>query len=786
MVNGQRVAMYGGLGLVAFASVGLSVVLTRLYSAALGHHLAFAAVALALFGAGIGGGLVALVPALTRPPMLFRRMSLFAGVAAVATIVTVIKTMVTKPPDTLDMKGLGSLAILYAISSIPFVCIGVVAASALKSARRAAATIYFVDMTGAAAGGLGALLLLHLGAPRAGLAIAILLAVAAAVLACGSLHQKGEFSPSEQRGGGWAAAAVLCSTVAVFAGDYGEQWLTVRQMRFVQLERAQFVKWTELALVTVDRPVGGIAWLRLDASAATGILAAKNSVQKHPAEMGYVLSGAEGPALVIGAGGGREIRAAVDAGQTEIVAVEINRTIVNDVMRGKLAEFSGNLYLRPEVHPVVADGRSFIRSDRRLYRTIVLSLVDTWSAASVGGMALSEDGLYTVQAFRDLLARLDPKGSLVINRWDLEFERLLALASAALLAEGVQRPQSHMFACAHDRTTALLIAKSPLDDYQLAGLRSHCTSEVKGRTAKPFVVVFSPDSALHPFLEQIAADPYRAQHEVKGRDISPPTDDRPFFFYTVPPQELLATLADRKKLATEQHGLLMATTVFIVSIAGALLFFLLPAIARPRELALATGRASRLRLLAFFGVTGFGFALVEIGLAQILTVFLGHPVYALTTVLTSLLLGAGVGSFIVRRVPPSAANLVAGRRGQILSILLVAAALGLLPLTGMMVGMPFAVRFVLALVIASVLGLLMGAFTPLGVAIASSRSSSLVAWGWAMNGFFGVAATSVAMLTAMNLGYSFVLFLAAAAYFVASAIVPPAAARPPMPSNPAG
>lgn len=774
MVFGQRFAMYGGLGLVAFGSVGLSVVLTRLYSAALGHHLAFLSVSLALFGVGLGGGIVALFPRLIAPPKLFRRMSVLASLAAVTAIIAVIKTFVTKPPQSFDLRELGSVGLLYALSALPFTFVGVIVASALKHARGRAARLYFADMFGAAAGAACAVVLLRFGAPRAALVITVVLAVAAVVFALGSRESLGPYSDRERPGAGWSSAAVLCSTIALFAGDYGEQWLTVRQLRFVNLDRAQFVAWNELALITVDRPVGGIAWLRMDASAASGILSAKSPVPKHPAEMGYVLTGRAGPTLVIGAGGGREVRAALSEGQTEVVAVEINRTIAHDVMLGKMREYSGGLFAKPEVRLVVADGRSYLRADQRTYKNIVVSLVDTWAASIVGGMALSEDGLYTVEAFREMFRHLDPEGVLVVNRWDPEINRLLALSSAALRAEEVPSPAEHLFACSYAGTTALLVSKSALSDDSTSALRDHCETQ-------RFVEVFAPDHPGTDLRAAIVADPWRANRLVRGRDISPPTDERPFFFYTVPPRELVAMLKNPGLLAKEQHGLLTALLVLVVSAAAALLFLLLPALLRPRALVLAAGRVHRVRLLAYFSAIGFGFAVVEIGLVQILTTFLGHPVYALSAVLTSLLVAVGFGSLLVRRVPPQKANLIAARRGQILTMLLVVAALGLLPMTGALVGLPFGLRVGIALGIAAVLGLLMGALVPLGIMIGSTRGGSLVAWGWGLNGFFGVTATALAMLTAMHLGYSFVLLLGAVSYFIASALVPPAAPRPPSP-----
>jgi predicted membrane-bound spermidine synthase len=767
VIFGQKAGLFLGVGLVAGASVGLSVVLTRLYSAMLGHHLATLALSLALFGVALGGGIVTLLPSLIRPPHLFSRLTLFSALASLTSVVAVIQTLRMKPVDTLDRESVIRVLILYGVTAIPFTLIGCVIAAALQHARAAAARVYFADMLGAAAGSAIALVLLRLGAPRAGLALAIVFGLASVAFALGSRQRSGALSADEARGGGWTAAAFFLSSLSLFAGDFGEQWLAPSSIKHVNIDRAHFVRWNELALVTVDKPTKGMAWMRVDAGAQTAILDAKTPPSKHPDELAYVLSGPRGPTLVIGAGGGREVRAALQAGQNEVVAVEINRAIANEVMRGKMLEYSGGLYEKPEVEVVVADGRSYVRSTDRKFRNIVMSLVDTWAAASVGGLSLTEDGLYTVEAFRDYLRHLEPGGALVVNRWDPEIDRLVALASAALYKEGAVDAASHLYACSHARSTALLVKREPITEQELSKLRGFCRRQ-------RFVEVFASDQPGNELRAALAADPWAAARTAPASDLSPPTDERPFFFYTVPGKELLATLRDQNKLRSEQQGLATLAVVGLCSLALAVVLFFLPAVLRPRELLLAGGRAQRVRTLLFFGGIGLGFVLVELALVQIFTTFLGHPVYALTTVLTVLLFSVGLGSWLVRRVPAAVAQRVAARRAQILTVVLVVCALALMPSVGGLVGASLGGRIAFAVAVLFPLGLLMGMQAPLGILVASSRSRSLVAWGWAINGAASVGATAIGTLLAMHIGFSFLLLVAAVAYFAASLLIPPA------------
>src|SRR4029078_9560207 len=66
------------------------------------------------------------------------------------------------------------------------------------------------------------------------------------------------------------------------------------------------------------------------------------------------------------------------------------------------------------------------------------------------------------------------------------------------------------------------------------------------------------------------------------------------------------------------------------------------------------GRIDRaLPAIAYFACLGAGFMLIEIGLMQRFVLFLGHPVYSLSVILFTLLLGGGAGSAVSRRVGPS-------------------------------------------------------------------------------------------------------------------------------------
>ena len=72
------------------------------------------------------------------------------------------------------------------------------------------------------------------------------------------------------------------------------------------------------------------------------------------------------------------------------------------------------------------------------------TLVDTWASTAAGAFALSENNLYTTDAFRDYLTHLTDDGILAFTRWGFdpprESLRLVSLAMVALRELGETDP----------------------------------------------------------------------------------------------------------------------------------------------------------------------------------------------------------------------------------------------------------------------------------------------------------------------------------------------------------
>ena len=177
---------------------------------------------------------------------------------------------------------------------------------------------------------------------------------------------------------------------------------------------------------------------------------------------------------MIGTGGGRDLLSALVFGAASVDGVEINPIIVNDVMRGEFREYSGGVYDRPNVHVAVEDGRSFVRRSAKQYDIIQASLVDTWAATAAGAYALSENSLYTVEAFDDYLDHLTDRGVLSVSRWVFDGLRLISLAQEAGARRGWD-PADRLAIIQHDKVATFLLKKTPFTPQEIQTLADAAT-----------------------------------------------------------------------------------------------------------------------------------------------------------------------------------------------------------------------------------------------------------------------------------------------------------------------
>jgi spermidine synthase len=784
-----RPVVLAGVSLVSAALLMTELALTRIFSVTMYYHFAFLAISIALFGLSASGVYVYLArrALARRPPGVV--LAVHALVYAVVTTVSLAVLLRLRVGLNYSLHNLLLMLAIYALAALPFFAGGAVLSLAISRLAARINLVYAADLGGAAIGCLLLLPLLNeLGAPGV---IFVTAAFGAAAAVC--------FAPPAARGR-HAAAAVTIVAAAWTAHAAGLVGFDVTDTKGHVGDRVLFSKWNSFSRVAVydrqhgdwslsDRyqgPLPETRFMDIDSAASTPILRFKGNL----AEAGYLryeltalayhlkgraaveasptttpaaqASGSAPPftALVIGPGGGRDLLSALVFGASRVDGVEINPIIARDVMLGQFRDWSGSVYANPRVRVFVEDGRSFVRRSADRYDIIQASLVDTWAATAAGAYTLTENTLYTVEAFDDYLDHVNDGGVLTITRWVFDGLRLVSLAQEACARRG-WNAADRLVVVQRDRVATFLLKKTAFTAAEIERLRA--ASDDLG-----FAVLYAPDMktpADNDYAKLILAQDREAFYAGYGLDIRPTTDDRPFFFHTTKLKDQTSVAFGRQMLFG--NGLSALMTLMMISGALVLLFVLGPLAFTGRDLL-----GSRwMGWLAYFGLLGAGFMLIEVALLQRFVLLLGHPVYSLTVTLFSLLVGGGLGSFVSRRfadqrVRPRAIAALLGVVGVAVVGILVLPALIRAGIAG---PLPLRIAGTAALLLPA--GLLMGIPLPAGVRMLSARRAELIPWVWAMNGALSVVGATLAVFVAMNWGFSVTLLAGASCYVLAAAVI---------------
>jgi spermidine synthase len=804
-----RASFYLGVASLTAATLMLQLVMTRILSVIVWYHLAFFAISLAMFGMTAGAVWVYLRGArfsrASCPRDLADYCALFAAGAVLSLLAQVVLTGVTLAP-MLIFSGWSFLAWtgLAVCMAVPFFFSGVAVSLALTRSGHPLPRVYGADMIGAALGCLGVLALLDRVDGVSGLFWTAALGGVAAVLFL--------------RAGGASAAAVaprpplafllgrpaaITAAIALLAA-----WNTVSDQRIrplvvkgvVQGQGAELLyeRWNSFSRIAVYQQVskephlwGASAalprrrwaidqrWMNVDGAAGTvmyqrpGDLSGVEFLKFDVTNLAYVLP--ERPRVgIVGVGGGRDVLSALAFGRRDVTGVELNPIFVDLLTRVPgFVEYAG-LRDTPGLRLFADEARSWFARSEESFDLIQMSLIDTWAATGAGAFTLSENGLYTVEGWRVFLRRLSPRGVFTVSRWYApgavnETGRMISVTVAALMSMGATNPAEHVFLAASGQIATLIVSRDPLAPADVAELE-RTAAELR------FAILLSPSGLrASPALARIVSartpDELHRHTSTLELDLTPATDDRPFFFNQLPLHEpvqvvrrVLAGVYARSGTGVVT-GNLYATATLLMLLAVALALVLATIVVPVRPALRDVG----VRLVAggsfYFLLTGVGFMALEIGLLQRMSVFLGHPIYSLSIVLFTLILSTGLGSLLSERLPLQ-------DRGRFVAwALLTGGYAASLPLWLSDVLLAFDSAGLLAraaICVATIApgGLLMGFAFPTGMRLVSAIDERPTPWFWGINGAAGVLSAILAIVSSMAYGIGFTLLVGAACYLL--------------------
>src|SRR5208337_281349 len=535
-VSGAQLALLAGVAVASFSALLLELALTRIFSVVLFYHFAFLAISIALLGLGSGG----VFAYLGRNWLAgFDTRGLLASLCATnALIIPMVLEIVLHVPVSLELtrSNFLRLTVIYLVSAVPFCLTGLEFSTLFAREAAHIPRLYGADLLGGALACLGVVPLLNfLGGPNTVLFAAVMAAIAGMVWAAKPVFRK-------------IPALLAVLLVGLIAANYSGRWIDVIYAKGVLRDRSwvEFARWNAISRVEVDRQGDGKA-IVIDADASTYIMNAdlihwhdsewEDDLMSAPPALANVLR-PHGDYAIIGPGGGVDVVRAVANGSPNVTGIEINPIIANTIMRGRYADYANHLYQRPEVHIHVTDGRSFVRNAPQTFDVVQMTLVDTWASTAAGAFALSENSLYTADAFREYFQHLKPDGMIAITRWEFreprEALRVASVAMEALHQLGVTNPAGNFIVVSDGALNAdgipvvVLAKKSAFTRDEEAAVRQHL------KKYPDLAALYLPSEAgANPFSALIASnDPY-AFAQRYPYNVAPVNDNAPFFFFTL-------------------------------------------------------------------------------------------------------------------------------------------------------------------------------------------------------------------------------------------------------------
>lgn len=755
----SRPRVIAGLFLLSASALAMEISLMRLFSFLFVQSYVYILISCSMAGIGFGAVVMYFVPDRRRPRITGWILTLPAVMMALLFLTNSIRSMLVP-----------SLLVTFMV----FAAVGAMQLMVFRESGIPVAHLYAADLTGAALGSLLSLFILN----AVGALNALVLVVTVMGFALVALHR------TLFTGIGRNIPAIALMVVAVTASlvlslqdtmHPTETWLKEMTVMLGDPSRNARVterRWSAFGRVDVietDNPL--FKTMFIDGAAGTRIVRMDDGrVAPAVAEVllfqymgGVPLLAVEddrrGTAAIIGSGGGIDVVTLLAARYRHIDAVEINPDFI-DVVRSR-PEFTGGIY---NDHPRVAvhqqEGRSFLRTSDTRYDLILMGLPIIKSVRNFGNHALTENYLFTSDAFREYRSALAAEGMMiVVAHYRNELRKLVSNAVYSFQRDGytTREAMDHIITIGTDSNPTMILSSKPFTREQRVHFATILRNlPVRGSTN---FIPGATSAAVQEFglnreLVALGSGEMTLEQFIAGADenIAWITDDSPFFYQMSKtlPVELIAVGA--LVLAM----MIVMTTLFLVTRRRR---------RHPEEADTTDGSngdasttATVLLKYGSFGCIGFGFMLVEIGILQQFIVFWQHQTPALAVVLAAVLVSSGLGSAVARHIE-NPRVVVAVSAAIILMVL--PARWGLREILMIWETAPVAVKALVTV------GCTVPLFLPMGIPfpfLLQSVERDLYPWMMGFNSITTLGGGVLAMIVAIHAGFSTVMVVGAAAY----------------------
>ncbi len=800
-----KTPVFFGVGFISCASLLFELSLSRYFSISLWHHFAFMVVSIALLGLGASGTFLMFFPSLAhegKSPPLVETAFLFACSILISYLL--VNRIPLDPTQFLwNPSRLLIFLLYYMILSWPFFFSGLTISMALTVWGRQASKIYFSDLAGA---GLGALIPLMLYGWKGHSGVVMITSLLGVVSAfCFFLAGK-----NTMRSYITASMNLLLGILLVLWTLSTPAWMTMAISPVKDLttalrpagSRILETRWNgysrlDIISSTAVRSAPGLSLMHQDPlppqlgmSIDAGNLQSITGYSGDPAELDFTDSlpsalpyhlSSPRNVLVLNIAGGLPLLLAHAHGASTIQVTEPN-VLISDTFMQRWADHCGWRHLKEGTVFISQSGRNYLRSSDQYFDLIDLWLPSPLGATATGLYHLSEDYLLTEEAIGEYLEHLSSQGFLSITTYLLVPPRAgmrsLSLVLTALESLGTANPSKQVLITRSWGTLTILVKGSSISGKEIEQLKGFCSG-------RKFDLVYYPGMKSEeanrfnrfpePIFFQMAnglMDPgeRNAVFQESLFDLRPVTDDRPFFYHFLRAskiRDILRSTGGHWQILVE--GGYLVPIIFFQAFLLGLVLVLLPGFLLRGRMA-GKRESSSKTLLPYFFFIAVGFMFIEISLIQKFILLFHHPAYAITAVISLLLLFSGIGSFISRRTASSPLKRIklwiAVSCGAVLLIAFIFPFI-LPPLFRLLGSIPLWARLISTVCILAPLGCFMGIPFPLGITLLARTESGIIPWAWSINGCTSVLGAVGATMLALAGGFSAVLYASSIFYGLA-------------------
>jgi len=777
------------LGLLSSGIIAYQLVLMQLISIMQWYHFAYMIISIAMLGFGASGTVISLF----RKKLLENYSWLLPSLTALTGLLMLLSFRLARHPSLqfdlyllfVDQSQFGILAIKYILYFLPFFTGALVIGLIFIENAGQIGKYYFSNLLGSGAGGVLAVIILSTLFPVITLPLVSIIPLAASLLLLN--NKKIGIQVTSIMVTFFAVIWFLVSPGQVPVSEYKSLSKTLNlpdatviysrpdARGLIEVVESPALRYAPALSLTFTGPVPVKKNVFINGNLYGAIPQFDRSnpnIHDHTTEALPFIMQQRDKALVLNAATGNSIAHALQNGSSQITAI-VEVMGVKEIMKGKFAGESGFLFQNDSVNVLYQDSRQYLASaNTDAYDLIILPRLESFGG-STGLEALDEDYTLTLEAFDRMWDKLSPEGVISITTW-VDYPPRTVLKIAATLGEtlrrnNVENPRDHIAAVRSWGTITFALKKSPITVEETSRIREFSNKML-------FDPLFLPDiqddereqfnilenRSLIQYLDEIILVPGSTMPDEYDFYIHPATDDKPYFqrFLKISSLQSISGRFGIENLPFLELGYII---VWITLIQSSVLAFVLIILPLFRFRGKSRGKPAN---LIYFGALGLGYMFVEIILIQRFILYFGHPVYAISAVISTMMIASGAGSLLSGKFHDPAR--ISGLSAIAIVLILFIYGLFLTPILTFTIENHFIIKLIIALILIAVPSFFMGMPFPSGIRILYNSDTRQIPWAWGINGCLSVIATSLATLVAVESGFRIVIWAAMGLYLVAS------------------